>query len=171
NRVRERTFRARTVDGERTLRTVIAERPGRSERRIVVLAHRDAAAPGAEAELSGTAALLELAKVFSGRVTRRTLTLVSTSGGSGGSAGATDYAKSVRGPVDAVIVLGDLGNTASHRPWVVPWSNALGAAPLQLERTVDVALREEAGPPGAPRLGTQFLRQAFPLTVSEQGPL
>ena len=40
------------------------------------------------AELSGTAALLELARVFAARETKRTIVLVSTSGGSGGDAGA-----------------------------------------------------------------------------------
>ena len=38
--------------------------PGRSSRRIVVVAHRDAPARPGKAELSGTAALLELARVF-----------------------------------------------------------------------------------------------------------
>jgi hypothetical protein len=166
-----RRFSGRTIDGERDLRTVIAQRPGRSGRRIVVLAHRDAAARGARAELSATAALLELAEVFGGRVTERTLTLVSTSGGSGGAVGAADYAAHAGGPVDAVLVLGDLGSTASHRPWVVSWSNARGTAPQRLERTADLAVRTEVSAPGSPRLVTQFLRLAFPLTVSEQGPL
>ena len=171
DRVRERRFRARTIDGPRDLRTVIAERPGRSEHRIVVLAHRDAAGHEAKAELSATAALLELANVFQGRVTQRTLTLVSTSGGSGGAAGAADYARHVGGPVDAVLVLGDLGATDSHRPWVVGWSNSRGSAPLRLQATAEAALRQEAGEPGVPRVAMQFLHLAFPLTVAEQGPL
>ena len=80
-----------TIDGRRSLRTVIAQRPGTIDERIVVVAHRDAAGESAEAELSGTAALLELARIFGApRQTRRTLTLVSTSGGSGGAAGAAD---------------------------------------------------------------------------------
>ena len=57
----------------------------------MILAHRDASARGAEAELSGTAALLELARVFAARETQRTIVLVSTSGGSGGDAGAADF--------------------------------------------------------------------------------
>ena len=63
--VRVQRFDAQTIDGERTLSTVIAERPGStSATPIVILAHRDAAAAGSEAELSGTAGLLELARVF-----------------------------------------------------------------------------------------------------------
>jgi hypothetical protein len=170
-RVRERRFTARTIDGRRELRTVVVERLGRSGRRIVVLAHRDAAARGAKAELSATAALLELADVFGGRVTQHTITLVSTSGGSGGDAGAHDYAQHAGGPVDAVVVLGDLASTASQRPWTVPWSNARGSAPERLQQTADLAVREEVAQPGAPRLVTEYLRLALPLTVSEQGPL
>jgi hypothetical protein len=170
-RVRERTFSARTIDGRRTLRTVIVERLGRSARRIVILAHRDSAFREAKAELSATAGLLELADVFGGRVTQHTITLVSTSGGSGGSAGARDYLQHAGGGVDAVIVLGDLASTRSQRPWVVPWSNAKGSAPTRLQQTATLATREEVAQPGEPRLAMQLLRLAFPLTVSEQGPL
>ncbi|HEY3021347.1 MAG TPA: M28 family peptidase [Solirubrobacteraceae bacterium] len=170
-RVLEWRFRARTIDGRRELRTVVAARPGRSERRIVVLAHRDAAGHGAKAELSATAGLLELAQVLAGRVTQRSVMLVSTSGGSGGAAGARDLIRHAGGPVDAVLVLGDLGGTVSHSPWVVPWSNARGSAPMRLQRTAELAVREEAGSPGSPSLPMQFLRLAYPLTVGEQGPL
>ncbi len=163
-------FQARTIDGERTLRTVIATRPGTVSRQIVLVAHRDAAARGSRAELSGTAALLELAHVFAGRRTRRTLTLVSTSGGSGGAAGAADAAGRLDGPVDAVIVLGDLAASATRKPWIVPWSEGVGAASVRLRKTVDIALRDETGQgAGAPRATAQLLRFAFPLTVSEQG--
>lgn len=170
--VRERAFRARTVLGPRQLRTVIAERPGLLSGRIVVLAHRDAYARGSRAELSATAALLELAQVFDGRVTRRTLTLVSTSGGAVGAAGAADFAEHPGGPVDAVIVLGDVGGTVVRRPLVVPWSNARALPPFRLQRTVEEAVRAEtAAAPGATHATGQFLRLAFPLTVGEQGPL
>jgi hypothetical protein len=162
---------ARTIDGERTLRTVVGERPGRSNRRIVVLAHRDAASAPALAELSGTASLLELTRLFAGRTTRRTLTLVSTSGGSGGAAGAANWAERVQGPVDAVVVLGDLGGERERRPQVVGWSNTRGMAPQRLLRTVEQAVRQEAGPPGGSDPAMQLLRLAFPLTVSEQGVL
>ncbi len=54
------TTSGRTVDGERNLETVVGVRPGLSDRRIVVLTHRDATDSPGLAELSGTAALLEL---------------------------------------------------------------------------------------------------------------
>lgn len=159
---------AQTIDGERTLRTVVAERPGRVNRRIVVLAHRDAATSPARAELSSTATLMEYARLFAGRTTRRTLTLVSTSGGSGGDAGAADWAAHLTGPVDAVIVLGDMATAEQRRPQVVGWSNTRGIAPRQLIRSVETAVREESGNPGSPRTTMQALRLALPLSVSEQ---
>jgi hypothetical protein len=160
---------AETVDGERTLRTVVAARPGRVNRAIVVLAHRDAQGAPAKASLSPPATLLELSRLLNGRTTRRTIVLVSTSGGSGGNAGAEDWAKRVQAPVDAVLVLGDMAGVRQRRPQVVGWSNTSGIAPQRLMRTVEQAVGVEAGPPGSTRSIMQALRLAFPFTVSEQG--
>jgi ribosomal protein L34 len=173
-RVRTATRQGQTIDGKRDLRTVIAERAGTQDERIVVVAHRDAAGRRAEAELSGTAALLELARVFGAPLqTRRTLTLVSTSGGSGGGAGAAALREQLgRGPVAGVLVLGSLASTRLRPPLVTPWSNALGATPLRLQRTVQQAVRiETASGAGAPRAISQFARFALPATTGEQGAL
>lgn len=169
--VSERRFDAQTADGERRLTTVVAVRQGLSQRRIVVLAHRDALKPRSTAALSGTAALLELARVFRvGRSLRRTLVLVSTSGGTAGLAGAREFAQHPGGPVDAVLVLGDMAGTQTRRPLVVPFSNGLGAAPPRLTDTVRTAVRAEVGlRPGGNRLPARFARLAFPLTLTEQG--
>src|ERR1019366_4788883 len=122
-----------TIAGEASLDTVIAERPGStSAAPILIVAHRDAAARGSLAELSGTAALLELARVFAARETKRTIVLVSTSGGrGGGAAGAAALPAELRGPFDAAIVLGDLADARARTPMVVPYSDAQGSAPLQ----------------------------------------
>ena len=170
-RTSTRSFEADTTDGERTLETVVGVRAGSSSSRLVVLTHRDAQRGPARAELSGTAALLELARVFSGRRLNRTLVLVSTSGGSAGAAGAEDFARHA-GRVDAVLVLGDLAGTTLRKPIVVPWSDGGGAAPLALQRTVDEALHTETGSgAGAARAPGQFARLAFPFTFGEQGVL
>ena len=167
--VRVRRFHAQTIDGDRALQDVVGVRAGLSQRRIVVVAHRDAASSPATAELSGTAALLELGRVFAGRKLHRTLVLVSTSGGSGGAAGIREWARHA-GAVDAVLVLGDLGGSRLRRPWVVPWSDRGPPAPAALQRTVETAVREEIGaPPGAASLPAQLARLAFPLTLGEQG--
>jgi peptidase M28-like protein len=171
--VQTRRFSGQTIDGERTLSTVVAQRPGSSSATpIVILAHRDAWARGSQAELSGTAALLELARVFAARETRRTIILVSTSGGSGGAAGAAEFAARLHGPVDAAIVLGDLAGVHVARPFVVPFSNGYGSAPLQLQRTLADALTHETGTnPGAPSALGQLAHLTFPLSVGEQGAL
>jgi Peptidase family M28 len=169
---RTNTFTGDTVDGRKNLETVIASRQGASSPSIVIVAHRDSARPGSLAELSGSAALLELAHVFSETTTNRALTLVSTTGGSGGAAGAADLAAHLPGPVDAVIVLGDLAGARSSRPYVIPWSDGSQIAPIQLRRTVEGALQTQLGrSPGGAAVSDQVARLVFPLTVGEQGPL
>jgi len=172
--VRTRRFSAQTIDGKRTLTTVTAQRPGSTESSpIVILAHRDSAARGgAAAELSGTAALLELARVFAARETKRTIILVSTSGGTGGDAGAADFAAQAQAPLDAAIVLGDLAGTHERKPFVVPFSDGFGTAPLQLQSTVADAITQETGSAsGAPSTIGQLAHLVFPFTVGEQGQL
>ena len=169
--VSSRTFTGQTPDGTRGLRTVIGTRVGFSNRRILVVADRDALGRGAKAQLSGTAALLELARVLGGRTLNRTLVLASTSGGAGGEAGAIDLAHHLGGPVDAVLVLGDVAGTGTAKPVVVPWSTREGLAPLTLRRTVEQAVRAETGTgAGGDRMAIQFTRLALPLTLSAQGP-
>jgi hypothetical protein len=171
--VQTRTVRGQTIDGERTLTTVIATRPGTTGAApLVLLAHRDAAGYGARAALSGTAVLLELARVFATSETRRTIVLVSTSGGSGGDAGAADYAAHAGVTPDAALVLGDLAGAVAHKPFVVPFSDGVGGAPVALQRTVSGALTQEVGvDPGTPGALSQLAHLTFPLTLGEQGPL
>jgi hypothetical protein len=178
--VRTQRVSGQTIEGERALSTVIAQRPGSTDATpILIVAHRDAAAAGSAAELSGTAALLELARVFAARETKRTIVLASTSGGSGGDAGAAQLAGEGiaapgggHGPFDAAIVLGDLAGTRTSRPLVLPYSDGVGSAPLALQRTVESAIAGETGvDPGAPSTLGQLAHLAFPLAVGEQGVL
>ena len=168
--VRTETYQAHTALGTRPLETVIGERAGFSSGRIVVIAHRDALGPRATADLSGTATLIELARVLAGRTLDRTVDLVSISG-STGLAGATQLANTLGGPIDAVIVLGDVAGTRVTEPVVVPWSSGENIAPLLLRNTAAAAIRGETGlAPGGADLAAQFARLAFPMTLSEQGP-
>jgi hypothetical protein len=171
--VRTRHLEAQTIDGQRSLTTVIAQRPGSTGATpIVIFAHRDAVARGSRAELSGTAALIELARVFASRETQRTIVLVSTSGGSGGAAGAADFLAGAHAPFDAANALGDLAGARSREPSVVPFSDGLGSAPALLQRTVAAAITQQTGSdPGAPSVAGQLAHLAFPLAVGEQGPL
>ncbi len=163
-------FRGRTIDGTDDLVNVIATRPGRPGAGIVVVAHRDAAERGARAELSGTAALLTLARIAGSARLRRSITFVSTTGGSGGAAGARAAVSRLQARPAAVLVLGDMASERPRKPYVVPFSNGRGQAPVQLRRTVEAAARAELGTdPGGYRAATQWVRQAFPITVGEQG--
>ncbi len=122
--------------------------------------------------------------MFAERETKRTIILASTSGGSGGDAGAAQLlsgggelggaatAGAGSGPLDAAIVLGDLAGTRTRPPLVVPYSDGVGSAPLQLQRTVDAAIAQNVGvDPGAPSTLGQLAHLAFPLSVGEQGAL
>jgi hypothetical protein len=171
--VHTRHARVQTIDGERTLTTIIARRPGiTGASPIVLLAHRDAPRRGAPAELSGTAVLLELARVLATSETQRTVIVVSTSAGSGGNAGALDFATNSGGPADGAIVLGDLAGATAHKPFLVPFSSGEGSASASLQRTVSAALTREVGvDPGAPSALSQLAHLALPLTAGEQGPL
>ncbi|HEY8304042.1 MAG TPA: M28 family peptidase [Solirubrobacteraceae bacterium] len=166
-------FRAQTVDGARTLTTVIAKRPGSTGLApIALVAHRDAVGRGAAAELSGTAALLELARVFSQSETRRTIVIVSTSGGSGGDAGAADFAGGAGHALDAAIVLGDLAGAGAHMPFVLPFSDTQISAPESLRSTLEGAIGQEVGvAAGTPSVATQLAHLAFPSATGEEAPL
>jgi len=189
--VARRTRSGRPAGEPQNLETVVGVRPGVSSRSIVVMADRAALGSPGLAELSGTAAMLELARIFRaaaatrapgaagetravGRDLRRTLVLVSSSGaGLGGGEPAARAIEEVAGPreaIDAVLVLGDLAGTRVVKPWVVPWSNGGAEAPLGLRRTVESAVRSEVGSqPGGARATGQWVRRAIPLTVSAQG--
>lgn len=164
------TFTARTADGTRTLENVVAVRQGMESGSVVVVAHRDARGSPAIAGLSGTATLIELARDIAGETLRRTVVLASTSG-SQGTAGAIRLASTISGPVDAVIVLGDLSGTHLQQPIVVPWSNGPKVAPPALRNTVASELSQQASisSQGTGLFG-QFAHLAFGLTLSEQAP-
>ena len=157
------------------LETVVGVRAGPSSRRIVVLASRDASGRPGRAELSSTAALLELARIYRRRDLRKTLVLVSTSGATTGFAGARAWAREAAdaqgaSPVEAVIVLGDMAGKRNRKPWVVPWTTNGDSAPLALQRTVESALRAEVAPnPGGAHASGQWVRRALPLTLAAQG--
>ena len=102
--VRRDRFRA-TIPGQgpTELQNLVAVRRGRTGRAIVVVAHRDdvGLGPGANANASGTGALLELARLYGSAPSTaggasldptHTLLFVSTDGGAFGSLGADRYA-------------------------------------------------------------------------------
>ncbi len=169
--VRQATFRGDTLDGERDLVSVTAQTPGSTPRsQVVLVAQRDAAARGAKADLSGTAALVEIARVLAASRPARSVTVASVSGASGGQAGMRDLVRRLPRPVDAVIEIGDLAGEPSGAPVVVAWGESGGTASIRLQRTVALAVRREVGAaPGFPLARTQLVRLALPVSVSGQG--
>jgi hypothetical protein len=170
--VRRSAFEAQTVDGPRTIQTVTGTLSGTTPGSIVIVAHRDSAGRGRRgpADLSGTAVLLELGQLLSAQTQQRSVVLASTSAQIG-AAGAAQLAGSLPGPVDAVIVLGDLAGVQVRQPTVAGWSNSKLVAPPLLRNTVAAALSQQAGVNARDEsVGGQFLHLAFPLSATEQWP-
>src|SRR3954470_19610441 len=162
-------------DGVR-LTNVIGRRPGATSKEIVVMAARDAAGvPDEAGSAADTAALIEFARVFEGRASRRTLVLASVDGSQLGDAGARRFAESIGNPrdIEAVIVLSNLGaSDASDGPLVLGWSNDAGRGNFGIERTVAASLREELGRiPHQEGAFAQFARLTFPVAPGAQGVL
>ena len=131
----------------RSLVNVVGRRAGSSRRQIVVVAARDAGAvPDAPGSASDTAALMELARVYQGRPSRKTLVLASIDGSSLGQAGARMLVEVLPAPelVDAVLVVSDLGSRAGG-PILQAWSNDSTRAGIGLQRTVADSIRQEIG--------------------------
>ena len=163
---------ASTVDGQRDLINVEVTQPGSAPgARLVVVAARDALAPGSTAALSGTAAMIEIARVVALARPLRSVTFASVSGSTGGQAGIKQLAARLPRPIGAMIVLGDLAGPVTTDQLVTGWSSSPGAAPLVLSRTVATALRAETGLKAAsPLARSELARFAWPVTVGQQGP-
>jgi hypothetical protein len=163
------------VDGEETeLSNVIGSFRGRSDRQLVILAHRDSAGRPGASGASATAVLLELARALAALDRRRTIVFVSSDGAVEGMAGAQRFAERYRDreKVEAALVLDDIGAVDQQRPFVVPWSTGSSRASLSATRTADAALARETGASvGSESWVGQFVRLAWPLTLREQGPL
>lgn len=140
---------------------------------IALIAARDAAARGAAAQLSGTAALLEVASVLAQGETRHPLYVIFSDGGGDGDAAIVGWLRSALGRrLDAAIALGDLGGRSLSRPLVQPFSTGFGLAPEVLSDTVSSALGAAMGTaPGVPSVASQLAHLAFPLSTGEEGPL
>jgi hypothetical protein len=160
---------------DRDLVNVVGQRAGKSRRQVVVVADRDATGvPDAAGSASDTAALMELARVFGGRPSNKTLVLASVDGGAQGELGAARLASRVGEPglVDGVVVVSALGYGGRERPAVVGWSEDTARASLRLQRTAAESLRAETnGIAPGPSAAGQVARLSFPLGLGAQGVL
>jgi hypothetical protein len=175
---RQRGFRVerqRFRHADRDLENVIARRAGRSRSQIVIVAARDAAVvPEATGSASDTAALLQLARVFQGRASRKTLVLASVDGSTLGEVGTAELVGELgpRSLIDAVLVVSDLGSRTRDGSFVQAWSNDPRRAGIGLQRTVAESIRQELDQPvqGTGTLG-QLARLSFPIGLGPQGVL
>ncbi len=160
---------------ERALVNVVGRRAGQTRRQIVVVADRDATGvPDAAGSASDTAALLQLARVFQGRPSQKTLVLASLDGATLGQVGAKRLASSLGDPglVDGVIAMSDLGSGGPEPPAVIPWSNDTARTGLRLQRTAVGSVRAEAGRvAGGSSASGQIARLSFPTGIGAQGVL
>jgi len=166
--------------GDVALRNVSAVIPGRSPETIVVMANRDTDGngPGASDNASGTAALIELARVYAAPDTstgrarpEHTIVLVSTDAGSWGALGALRFATTspYRDRLAAVVSLRALASDAEPRVAIA------GDAPLspaaELVRTASVRVLEQTGDePARPGALRQLAQLGFPVALGEQAP-
>lgn len=163
-------FDARTVDGRKRLTNVVAVRPGLSDRRILIVASRDGV-PGEYAGVGSfeTATLVELARVLEGRSLKHTLVLASVDAGVSGTAGASELARNIRGPVDAVLAVRNLPGDKTVGQPVLADSDVREVPSTRLVRTGEAAYRVELRRRVASRsLPAQLVRMGFPLALGEQ---
>jgi hypothetical protein len=154
---------------------VIGLRAGRSRRQIVIVAARDAATvPEAPGSAADTAALMQLAGVFEGRPSQKTLVLASVDGSNLGEVGARELVDDLPSPefVDAVLVISDLGSPTSRGSLLQAWSNDARRAGIGLQRTAADSIRQEVGSSagGSGAIG-QLFRLSFPIGVGAQAVL
>jgi hypothetical protein len=163
------------AEGE-DLVNVVGRRAGASGRQIAVVAARDSGPDDATGSAADTAALLEVARVLEGRVSRKALVVASVDGSTLGDAGARRLADTLpdRDQLDAVIVLSNLGAPAraARGPLIVAWSSDASRGGIGLERTVAGSLRQElGGATGGEGAAGQLARLAFPIGLGAQGIL
>jgi hypothetical protein len=163
-----------TSSGERLV-NVVGRRAGSSRRQIVIVAARDATSvPDAPGSASDTAALMQIARVYQGRPSSKTLVLASIDGQQLGQAGARRLVDVLPEPdlVDAVLVVSDLGSRTSEGPLLQAWSNDSTRAGIALQRTVTESIRLERGSAGggSGSFG-QLARLSFPIGIGAQGVL
>ena len=157
------------------LMNVVGLRAGSSRRAIVIVAARDAGSiPDAPGSAADTAALMQLARVYQGRPSQKTLVLASVDGSDLGEVGTRELISDLPPPesVDAVLVMSDLGARSSNGPLLQAWSNDSRRAGIGLQRTVANSIRDEVGrSAGGSGAFGQFARLSFPIGIGAQGVL
>ena len=157
-------------------RNVLALKPGKDRRIVVVMAHYDTAGTtvqGAMDDGSGVGALLELARVFATTPTNHDVLFVASDGEEWGMLGAGDFARnySERERVAAVLSLdyvavGALSNlelctSGQFRGYTAPWLRDVARRAIRAE---NMAVAEPFG-------SQEHLDRALLISWTDQGPL
>ncbi|HMI98721.1 MAG TPA: M28 family peptidase [Gaiellaceae bacterium] len=166
--------------GRVQLENVLAVRQGRSNDVIAVIAHRDnsGAGPGANDNASGTAALLELARIYAAPQVpprppepQHTILFLSTDGGAFGGLGAARFAahSPYRNRVVAAI---NLDSIAGEGPPHLAFGSDRPRSPSAvLVRTAFARVSEQTHvEPTRPSPLAQLVDLAFPFSLYEQAP-
>jgi hypothetical protein len=158
-----------------SLSNVILKLPGQSHDQLVLLAPRDTASPpGAASSAAATGALEELASALGTVQHTKTIILVSTDGGSSGAAGARVLADDYLDPsrVDGIVALEQPGVATPHQPYLLDTSTGADSTSIQLVRTAELSLAEQAGLHTAePGPFGQIAELALPGGLGEQAVL
>ena len=166
--------------GRVRLENVSAVVQGRSLETIVLMAHRDdaGAGPGANDNASGTATLIELARIYAGPPTpgaeavrpAHTLLFLSTDGGTLGGLGAERFARTLPNRRQIVAVL-NFDALAGRRARLELAGDEPRSPPPVLLRTAAAALLDQAHEqPRRPSALGQLIDLAFPFSLYEQAP-
>ncbi len=169
--VSNQTFSSDDTD----MRNVVLRLPGENDRVVALMAPRDSAGgPGATTSAAATGILMELASELGATSHGATIILASTDGSTAGAAGAKELADGFlsSGNVDGVVALAAPGVANPRPPYLVDTSDGPTRTGVQLERTAERALREQAGlPVSRPGPLAQLGRLAIPSGLGEQAPL
>src|SRR3954447_22835513 len=171
----EQSFSATAGGDDVPMKNVILRLPGRSDRTVAVIASRDSiTGPGAATSAAATGALMEMAVELGGVTHGATLILASTDGGTAGEAGAKELASGLLddADVEGVVALAAPGLEQPQAPFLIDTSDGPERGGVQLERTAERALADQAQVHVArPGPVQQLVRLAIPWGLGEQAPL
>lgn len=173
--VAEQSFMAMVGGDEVELRNVVLTLPGESERRLLILAHRDATnEPGAASSAAATAVLLELAERLSSTRHVQTLVFASTDGGTEGAIGARELISALPSvdEIDATLVISQPGALRERPPFLITSSDGPQSTSSQLVETAGAIFTEQTGrAPGLAGTLGDLARLALPAGLGEQAVL
>ena len=174
-RVRTQPFTA-VIPGKGRLpmQNLVAESIGSSPQTIVVMAHRDndGTGQGANDNASGTAALIELARSYSNRVTpAHTIVFLSTDGGAFGGLGAAQFLEHAPQRDDVIAVV-NLDAIAGHGPVRLQLAGDTPRSPsgVLLQTAIARIAAETGQAPKRPSVLHQLLDFGLPFSLYEQAP-